>query len=239
MDKDNIEVVIVDKQVFFRNGLCQALSEDKDLLITGCHPDELMSEVEAQQPNVVLLDVDYPGLRGLEICRSLAYHFPEINVIMLTPEPTAEELVEVIRSGAVAYLSKNVTLEQLTRTIRLANRGEYPVSDILATTPEAAEQILRQFQDIVLMRRPPQTTDSHLTFRETQILNYIASGKTNKQIAQILLISEQTVKNHVSNILRKLNADDRAHAVARALNNGWIRGEKDVPLWERPAIGVR
>ena len=105
---------------------------------------------------------------------------------------------------------------------RLASQGEYPINESLMTRPNVAQRVLKQFEDISSMGKAIETVIAPLTRRETQILNYVAEGNTNKQIADILGISEQTIKSHVSAILRKLNANDRAHAVALAIRNGWI-----------------
>jgi DNA-binding NarL/FixJ family response regulator len=114
----------------------------------------------------------------------------------------------------VACLSKNVGAEELISTIRRAYLGEYPINDSLETRPLVARRVLKQFADLAAMRGIMETVIAPLTHRETQILNHITEGNTNKEIAYRLGISEQTVKGHVSAILRKLNANDRAHAVA-------------------------
>jgi len=145
---------------------------------------------------------------------------------MLTPaRPNDEELFEVVKIGAVAYLSKNTTPEDLTQTIRKVFGSEYPISDSLLARPKAAESVLGQFQSIVATGKAVDSIISSLTFKEIQVLNYIADGNSNNQIAQILQISEQTIKNHVSSILRKLNANDRAQATAIAIRNGLIHEE--------------
>ena len=138
-------------------------------------------------------------------------------------DPNDEELFEVIKTAAVACLSKNATAEELTSTIRRACNGEYPINESLITRPTVARHVLNQFQH---MGRTMEAVAAPLTLRETQILNYVAEGNTNKQIARILQISEQTIKNHVSAILRKLNANDRAHAVVLAIRHGWISAEE-------------
>ena len=230
-----IAIAIVDKQSFFRSGVCQALSQQDDLELFDYEPDQnLMGLIEASSPNVLLLDIDYPSLSGLELCRRIVRHYPNTKVVMLTPSLNDDELFEVIKTGAVAYLAKNTTTEELVKTIRQANRGEYPINDSLAARPKVAEHVLRQFQDIVSMGKAMEAIAAPLTPRETQILGYIADGNSNKQIAYILQISEQTIKNHVSAILRKLNANDRAHAVVLAIRHGWISIEER-PSEERPS----
>ncbi len=223
---NEITIMIIDKQAFFRAGMRQALSQQSDFKISDCDPaQEPLELIEADSPDVVLLDIDFPALSGLELGRKIARRHPNTRVVMLSPNHNDEELFEVIKTGAVAYLNKNTTVEELASIIRRACGGEYPINDSLIARPKVAEHVLKQFQDIVSMGKAMETLTAPLTHRETQILNYIAEGNSNKQIARILEISEQTIKNHVSSILRKLNANDRAHAVALAIRNGWISAE--------------
>lgn len=128
-------------------------------------------------------------------------------------------------------MDKSITAEGLTKSIRQVACGEYPIKDSVLIRPKVAEHVLKQFQSTHdINGKTMDTIVAPLTSRETQILNYIANGNSNKQIAHILQISEQTIKNHVSNILRKLNANDRAHAVVIAIRYGWILTEELQPL---------
>jgi two-component system response regulator DegU len=223
---NKITIMIIDKQAFFRAGMRQALSQQSDFTIIDCDlAQEPLELIEADSPDAVLLDIDFPTLSGLELSRRIARRYPNTRVVMLSPNHNDDELFEVIKTGAVAYLNKNTTVEELVSIIRRACGGEYPINDSLVARPKVAEHVLKQFQDIVSMGKTMETLTAPLTHRETQILTYIAEGNSNKQIARILEISEQTIKNHVSSILRKLNANDRAHAVALAIRNGWISAE--------------
>ncbi len=221
---DKIKVMIIDEQAFFRTGVRQALSQQSDLQILDCDlAQDTLELIEANLPDVALLGSNLAALSGLELSRKIAQRYPNTKVIVLSPDPDDEELFEVIKTAAVACLSKNATTEELTSTIRRACNGEYPINDSLITRPTVARHVLNQFQH---MRRTMEAVAAPLTLRETQILNYVAEGNTNKQIARILQISEQTIKNHVSSILRKLNANDRAHAVVLAIRHGWISVEE-------------
>jgi DNA-binding NarL/FixJ family response regulator len=222
---NEITVMIIDKQAFFRAGVHQALSAQPGFQILECDPtDEPLESIEASSPNVVLLDINFPALSGLELGRKITRRYPNSKVVMLSPNSNDEELFEVIKTGAVAYLNKNTTTEELVNVTQRAYQGEYPINDSLIARPVVAEHVLKQFRDIISVGKIMETVTAPLTYRETQILTYIAEGNSNKQIAHILEISEQTIKNHVSSILRKLNANDRAHAVALAIRNGWISG---------------
>ena len=217
------KVMIVDEQAFFRAGVRQALSHQDDIEIIECDPNhDPLGIIEANLPDVTLLGSDLATHSGLELGRRIARNFPNTRVIILSPDPNDEELFEVIRSAAVACLRKNSSAEELIDTIRRASHGEYPINESVMTRPSVARHVLQQFQDMALLGDKTETIVAPLTQRERQILRYIADGNTNKKIAHILEISEQTIKNHVSAILRKLNANDRAHAVVLAIRRGWI-----------------
>jgi two-component system response regulator DegU len=220
---NKIKVMIIDEQAFFRAGVRQTLSQQPDLEILECDPTENAFElIESSLPDVVLLGSDLASLSGIELSRKIAQYYPNTKVVVLSPDPNDEELFEVIKTAAVACLSKSAGVDELTSIIRRARQGEYPINESVMTRPKVAKQVLNQFRG---MGKTLEGIVAPLTNRETQILTYVAEGNSNKEIARILEISEQTIKNHVSAILRKLNANDRAHAVALALHSGWISPE--------------
>lgn len=238
---DKIVVMIVDKQALFRIGVGHALSQQPNFEVFDSDPSQnSMALIEAKCPDVLLLDIDYPSLKGLDLARKIGQRYPTTRVIMLTSNPDDKQLFEIIKTGAVAYLDKSITGEELTETVRQVSRGEYPINDSLLARPKVAEHVLRQFQSIYSNGKTMEAIVAPLTARETQILSYIADGNSNKQIAYILQIGEQTIKNHVSNILRKLNANDRAHAVVLAIGYGWISAEEPQPptYSQTPGVGV-
>jgi len=222
---DKIRVMIIDEQPFFRSGVSQALSAQPDIEVMECDPTgDTLSTIEEYMPDVVLLGSDLASLSGLELGRKITQYHPNTRVIVLSPSPDDTELFEVIKTAAVACLNKNTAVEDLAHTIRRARAGEYPINESVMTRPMVAKQVLNQFRGL---RNSMGSMAAPLTNRETQILTYVAEGNSNKEIAYILKISEQTIKNHVSAILRKLNANDRAHAVALALRSGWITPEQN------------
>ena len=221
---EKITVFLVDKQTLYRQGIRQALSGCNDVQIVGeCTPgSEAIGLIEAFMPSVVLLDVDLPLLRGLDLGRQITTRCPNVSVIALTSSPDDEQLFQAVKTGVVAYLTKDIAAEELASAIRRIHNGERPINDSLLTRPRVAEQVLRQFQDLTLMGKAMETLATPLTPRETETLKYVAEGYSNKQIAHVLGISEQTIKNHVTSILNKLDANDRTHAVVLALRQGWI-----------------
>lgn len=220
---DKVKVMIIDEQALFRAGVRQTLADQPDLEILECDPTQNPLElIDAALPDVALLGSDLTSLSGIELARKIAQRYPNTKVIVLSPDPNDEELFEVIKTAAAGCLSKKASGEELAKTIRRAYKGEYPINETLFTRPKIAKQVLNQFHGF---SKTLEGIAAPLTRRETQILTYIAEGHSNKEIAHILEISEQTIKNHVSAILRKLNANDRAHAVALALHSGWISPE--------------
>ncbi len=220
---DKIKVMVIDEQALFRGGVRQALSGQPDLEILECDPTQNPLEtIEANLPDVALLGSDLASLSGIDLGRKIAQYYPNTKVIVLSPDPNDQELFEVIKTAAAACMSKKASADDLASTIRRAYKGEYPINESLMARPRVARQVLDQFRGFT---KTMKGITAPLTKRETQILTYVAEGNTNKEIAHILSISEQTIKNHVSAILRKLNANDRAHAVTLALQSGWISPE--------------
>jgi len=227
-----IIVMIVDSQPFFRSGVRQALSQDNGseiMEILECDPgdsgNDALTQIATNSPDVVLLDIGYPFLGGLDLGKKIVRHYPGTRVVMLSTnsDDDDDELFEVIKIGAVAYLrSKHCAPNDFVETIKRASKGEYPINDSVSDKPKVAWRVLRQFQDMASIGGTMEDVTAPLTAKEIQILTHIAEGNTNKRIANILGISEQTIKNHVSAILRKLNANDRAHAVFLAIRKGWI-----------------
>jgi two-component system response regulator DegU len=221
---DKVTVMIIDEQELFRTGVRRVLSQYDDFEVLDCAPsDDTLRLIETTMPNIALLGCRLSAHNGLDLGKRIARYFPNTRVIVLSPDPDDEDLFEVIKTSAVACLNKNASADELLTTIRQASRGEYPINEAVMTRPAVAQRVLRQFEEIASMgSKAAETLVAPITKRETQILSYVANGNTNKQIASSLQISEQTIKNHVSAILRKLNANDRAHAVVVAIRHGWI-----------------
>ena len=220
---NNIQVFVFSQQSLFQQGVEHSLSNTKDIQISGVAAvnGEVLAAIDASPPDVALVDIDGPADSGLELARRIKLRSPNIAVIMLTSNPDDAQLFQALKAQAVAYLSKDITAEQLNDIIRRVAIGEHPINESLTTRPKLAEQVLHQFQELTL-KSEAEAFISPLTPRETEILNYIAQGYLNKQIAAELGISEQTIKNHVTSILRKLNANVRTEAVVVAIKKGLI-----------------
>ena len=220
---NKIQVIIVSQQFLFRQGIEHALSEMKDIKISGTAEvnDGMLDIIDTLPPDVALVDIDVPSDGGLKLARNIKQRLPTIGVVVLTSNPDDAQLFQALKAQAVAYLSKEVTAEELVNTIRRVARGEHPINENLTDRPKLAEQVLHQFQELS-WRSEAEGFIAPLTPREMEILNYIAQGYLNKQIAAELDISEQTIKNHVTSILRKLNANARTEAVVVAIKQGLI-----------------
>ena len=169
---DNVSVFIVDRQTLYRQGVRQALAADESITVVGdCPPgSEALTLVEAFAPNIVLLDVDLPLLRGLDIGRQITTRCPQSTLICLTSSPDDDQLFQAIRCGAAAYLSKEISAEELAEAIKRIKKGDRPINETLLSRPRAAEHVLRQFQDLSLMGKAMETLATPLTPRETETL---------------------------------------------------------------------
>ena len=184
------------------------------------------STIEISPPDVVLLDVDITSGDGLSLCRAIKQRLPSVATIVFTPQMEDEHLFQAIKAHVSAYLTKTVTTEELAQTILKCAHGGHPINDYLADRPKVAEQILREFRDLS-MERETAGFISPLTPKEKEILDYMAQGYLNKQIADTLSVNEQTIKNHVTSILRKLNVNARTQAVIVAIKKGLVSITKE------------
>jgi DNA-binding NarL/FixJ family response regulator len=217
-----IRVVIADQQPMFRKGLEYFLSEAKEIIIIAevSTEGDLVNAVVTQIPDVVLLDISLAS-DGMDLARVVKQHVPSVAVIIVSPDPNDAGLFNAIKARAAGYVSRNIASEELINIIRRAAKGEYPLNDTFLSQPKVAAQVLEQFQDFS-WGKGVESFVSPLTPRETEILSYMAKGYLNKQIANSLDISEQTIKNHVTSILRKLDANARTQAVITAVRRGII-----------------
>jgi len=220
---NKIRVIIVSQQSLFRQGIEHSLAGTEDIEISGAAEvnDEVLSEIDTLPPDVALMDIDGPSDSGLTLARRIKQRSPNIAVVVLTSNPSDAQLFQALKAQAVAYLNKEITADQLADIVRRVAHGEHPINESLTTRPKVAEQVLHQFQELY-WRSEAEGLISPLTPREREILDYIAQGYLNKEIAIELGISEQTIKNHVTSILRKLNANARTEAVVIAIKQGLI-----------------
>ncbi|NDJ84984.1 MAG: response regulator transcription factor [Chloroflexi bacterium] len=222
---DKITVMIVDDHPVWRRGLKDVLTEYNIEVVAECQDGEAALDMAREQrPDVILLDVNLPKMNGLQIASRLQAERNAAAVVMLTGYDTEEQALHAIRAGCVAYCVKDVAPHKLVDVIRKVVAGSYVIKD-QEYDKEGIQAWLNQHIEAAT---GPYLVDPDEHFvplspREMEILRYVTQGKTNKQIAQNLGISHQTVKNHVSSILTKLDVEDRTQAAIYAMRRGWVR----------------
>jgi two-component system NarL family response regulator len=210
-------VLVVDDVDLFRKGLGAALRNDGfEICGEAAHAEAAVSEAESLQPDVVMLDILMPGLSGLEVVEKIRAVAPAAQVIMLTASEAEEDLLECIKAGARGYLVKDMPFERLSAAIGDVAAGGVAISAQMGGKLfDVLSQLLRH-QDFTAPRKPT------LTGRELEVLQHVARGMTSKEIGDVLFISENTVKNHVRNILDKLGLHSRNEAVLYAIRENLI-----------------
>jgi DNA-binding NarL/FixJ family response regulator len=205
-----IRIVVVDDHPVVREGLMASLQDDPEFQVveSAASAEEALPLVSAQRPDIILLDLELPGIDGLEAVPTLVAAHPESRTIILTAYDTDERVLGAIRAGARGYLLKGASLEEIARAIRAVHAGESYLEPRVATK--------------VLSELGPRKRPTTLSRREREVLRLIADGHENKQIAQALGITERTAKFHVTSILNKLGAGNRAQAVALAGRRGLL-----------------
>lgn len=213
-----VRVMLADDHALFREGLAGIISAQPDMQVVGEASDGLEAFVKAQElkPDLILMDVQMPGMDGLEATRHIKQALPETNIVMLTVRDDDEKLFEALKNGAQGYLLKEIRSQEMLAMLRGAMQGE------AALSPSLAGRVLTEFRR--LSRHGVLTSEdgSSLTEREQQVLLQIAKGATDKEIAEELMISLNTVKTHVRNILSKLQVSTRRQAAKVAKNEGLV-----------------
>lgn len=217
-------IILVHAHALFREGIRHHLSMLPDFKIAGeaSNGQQAIQLVDYTDPDLVLMEVDLPGVNGLEVAHAIKRTHPHVGVILLSADMDGPHVVKAIRAGVAAYVPRNTSWEQLLRTINDVRKGDYPINDLVLSLPDVASQVLATFRQMAV-DEDTQSIYSPLSPRELQVLELVAAGRTNKEIASQLDISNQTVKNHVSSILRKLAVNDRTQAVVYAMRRGWIK----------------
>jgi len=211
-----IGVLLIDDHTLFRSGIRSLLQRHSDFTVVGEAADGVEGIKRAKQlrPDVVLLDLNMPGMSGLETLQLLLQDCPDTAVIMLTVSEEAEDLTAALQAGARGYLIKNIDADYLVRAIKRAAAGEPVLAEAMTT------KLVAHLQGGASKPAAPPSELDKLTPREKEILACLARGESNKIIARTLDVAESTVKIHVQNILKKLNLSSRVQAAVFAVGHG-------------------
>jgi len=209
-----IKILLVDDHTLFRSGMKLLLQRNPEFEIVGETADGVEGVKRAKQlrPDVVLMDLNMPGLSGLEAMQLIVEDMPNIAVLMLTVSEEAEDLSAALRGGAKGYLLKNIDADYLTQSIKRAAAGEPVIADAMTA------KLVMQFRSG--MNTPQLTDKEKMTPRERETMICVARGESNKEIARNLNVAESTIKIHVQHILKKLNLSSRVQIAVYAVEHG-------------------
>lgn len=205
-----IRIVVIDDHPVVREGLVASLEDDPEFDVVGAAGtiEEALPLVTSRRPEIILLDLELPGIDGLAAIPVLAAAYADARILILTAYDTDERVLGAVRGGAKGYLLKGAPLDEIARAIRAVHAGETYLEPRIATK--------------VVAELGPGRRSGVLSRREREVLRLVAGGQSNKQIAQALGITERTVKFHVTSVLNKLGAENRAQAVALAGQRGLL-----------------
>jgi DNA-binding NarL/FixJ family response regulator len=222
-------ILLVDDHALFRVGVRNILEKEPGFEILG-EADDTRSAFDLSvqlSPDIILMDLSLPAPGGIETTQRIKRELPSAGIIVLAVNEDEDALFDAIKAGAAAFILKDVAPDDLVAIIHRVASGEYLINDKVFAKPAVASRVLKEFRELAIYGQEAAPIFAPLSPREVEILDNIAQGMTNKQVAYALSISEQTVKNHMSSILRKLSVNDRTQAVVYAMRQGWIRMPED------------
>ena len=222
-------ILLVDDHALFRVGMRNILEREPGFEIVGEADDTRGAfDLSVQlSPDIILMDLSLPAPGGIETTQRIKRELPSAGIIVLAVSEDEDALFDAIKAGAAAFILKDVAPDDLVAIIHRVASGEYLINDKVFAKPAVASRVLKEFRELAIYGQEAAPIFAPLSPREVEILDNIAQGMTNKQVAYALSISEQTVKNHMSSILRKLSVNDRTQAVVYAMRQGWIRMPED------------
>ncbi len=208
-----IRVMLVDDHPLVRSAVRQAISDGEvELVAEAASAEDAFALALSIRPDILLLDINLPGMKGLQMLEEIAPRLPDTKIVMLTVSDTERDVIDALSRGAAGYLTKDLSPEALLRTLKGLHRGELAMSRRMAAT------VMRHFVEAARRGRPSADAGGPLQTlspRENNVLRMLADGLTDREIAEALIISPRTVETHVSNILHKLSVRNRAEAAQR------------------------
>jgi len=219
-----VRVLIVDDHPLFRFAVRQLLQRDGRFLIVGeaASAHEAVRQADVHRPDLALVDLRLPGINGLHVARLLKRQHPKLAVVLLSADQDEQWLLGALQVGAAAFLAKDADPEHMLALLHAVAAGEDRLAQQILEKPDLARRVLGELQRYVSGEMSVDNGETALTVRELQVLDCVAQGMSNKEIADALFITEQTVKNHMTSILRKLGAQDRVDVILAAVRNGWV-----------------
>ncbi len=220
-----ITLIVVDDHPLFRQGVVDALSLEKDFKILAQASDgkEAISLIRTLKPMVAVVDVNMPGMNGQQVTHQVTSENLATRIVLLTGYDDTEQAIHAVLAGAVGYCAKDIEPEVLARTIRAVSEGKYAIAGHIFNRRDLDQWIDDQMDGARRSYSEPGSPFHPLSDREMEVLSCVVRGMSNKEIAGLLGISHQTVKNHVTSILRKFGVEDRTQAVVYALRRGWVK----------------
>ena len=229
MGHERTTIVVAAAHALFRLGISGFLEREPDFALVGEADDSWTAVERANEtsPDVILLDLALPPQGGIETMRRIKRELPSVAIVVLAADEDEDALFDALQAGAAAFIGKDVDPDDLVPIIRRVAHGDYLINEQVFSRPAVASRVLQAFRELVVQDRAAAPIFAPLSPREAEILDHIAQGMANKEVAFALSISEQTVKNHMSSVLRKLAVNDRTQAVVYAVRQGWIRFTED------------
>ena len=221
---NQITLLIVDDHPLFRQGVVDALSLEPDMrvLAQSASGDEALEMIRTMKPSVAVLDVNLPGMNGQQITHQVTQDRLPTRILLMTGYDDIEQAIHAALAGAYGYCSKDIQPQTLSRIIREVAEGKYVFSENVFNRHELERWVEEQIEGARRSYSEPGSPFHPLSDREMEVLACVVRGMSNKEIASLLGISHQTVKNHVTAILRKFGVEDRTQAVVYALKRGWV-----------------